>query len=159
MIFVTVGTPKNNFERLIREVDNLVASKKIKENVVIQLGYTKYKPKNCDWFKFMSPDGIEKLCVKSRICITHGGVGSLAILLKHNKPAIVVPRMKKFNEHVDDHQLQIVRELEKQGRIIAVYDIKELGNAIDKAVKSKQIKSQNTNIIIELIQNFIQNSM
>ena len=59
MIFVTVGTHDQGFERLVRKIDELVESKKIKERVVIQTGYTEYKPRKCKWFKFVSPEEFE----------------------------------------------------------------------------------------------------
>jgi UDP-N-acetylglucosamine transferase subunit ALG13 len=155
LIFVTVGTPTNSFERLIKELDNLVSTEKIKDNVLAQIGYTKYIPKNYKWFRFTDPDKFENLCKKSKICITHGGVGTLSILLKYKKPTIVVPRMKKFNEHVDDHQIQIIKELEKEGRIIAVYDIKKLENALIKANKWKPNYLKRKSKIFDLIKNFL----
>jgi UDP-N-acetylglucosamine transferase subunit ALG13 len=156
LIFVTVGTPSNSFERLIKEVDNLVAAEKIKDNVLAQIGYTKYIPKNYSWFRFSDPDKFEETCKKAKICITHGGVGTLSVLLKYNKPIIAVPRMKKFNEHVDDHQFQIVKELEKEGRIIALYDINELEGALVKANKWKPNYLKKENKIFDLIENFIE---
>lgn len=155
MIFVSVGTPSNSFERLIKTVDNLVSTGKIKDKVIFQIGYTKYVPKNCEWFRFADPDKFEDICKKSKICITHGGVGTLSVLLKHNKPTIVVPRMKKFNEHVDDHQIQIVKELEKEGRIIAVYDINDMENALIKVNKWKSTYSNKWSKIFNLIEDYI----
>lgn len=110
-------------------------SGKIKDDVIIQTGYTQYIPKKCKWFKFVSQKKFENLCKKSDIIITHGGVGSIMTPLKFNKTTIAVPRLKEFNEHTDNHQLQIVKELEKMGKIIAVYDIGNLYSSIIKAKK------------------------
>jgi UDP-N-acetylglucosamine transferase subunit ALG13 len=71
------------------------------------------------------------------------------------KPLIVVPRLKKFKEHTDDHQLQIVQELERQKKIIAVYDVKNLGSAIKKAKKFKPKKLQRENRISTIIENYL----
>lgn len=156
MILVTVGTPSNDFSRLIKKIDELVENKRIKDNVIVQRGYTNYKPKNCRWFNFTSPEKIENLCKKSKICITHGGVGSIIISLKYKKPTIVVPRLKKFNEHVDDHQTQIVKELEKQKKVIAVYDINDLEKSIKKAIRWRTHILHEKSKILNLIKNFIQ---
>ena len=152
MIFVTVGTHKQGFERLIKAIDDLVNTNKIKDEVIIQTGYTSYVPKRCKWFKFVPQNEFGDLCRKSDIIITHGGVGSIMTPLKFNKTTIVVPRLKKFNEHADDHQLQIVKELEKMGKIIAVYDIDNLYSAISKAKQfSIKAKKQPTSKIFGII--------
>lgn len=140
MIFVTVGTHNQGFERLIKTVDKLVGQRKINEEVIIQTGYTDYTPQNCKWFKFTSFQNFVGICKKSSVVITHGGVGSIMIPLKFKKPTIVVPRLKKFNEHIDNHQLQIVKELEKLKKIIAVYDTNDLYSSINEA---KQLNLKN----------------
>jgi len=155
LIFVTVGTHTQGFERLIKAVDEL--AKKNKEKFIIQTGNTKYLPKNCEHFKFVSDSEFKKLCKKSRLIITHGGVGSIMAALSLGKPAIVAPRLKKYNEHLDDHQLDIAHELEKQGRIIALYDVNRLEKAIKKAEKFKPKKFKETRKIPKIIESFISN--
>lgn len=158
MIFVTVGTHEQSFDRLVGKIDELVGDKKIKGNVLVQIGYTDYKPKACKWFKFIEPEKFEQLCKKSDIIITHAGVGSIMTCLKFGKTTIVVPRLKKFGEHRDDHQLQITKELEKQGKILAVYEINKLENAILKAKSWKSKKTFKENKILYLIDNYLKKS-
>jgi UDP-N-acetylglucosamine transferase subunit ALG13 len=155
LILVTVGTHNQGFERLIKTVDKLVREKKINEKVIIQTGNTDYIPQNCKWFKFTSIKNFIKICKKSTIIITHGGVGSIIIPLQLKKPTIVVPRLKKFNEHVDDHQLQIAKELEKQRKLIVVYNIKYLENAIKKARNFVPSRIEKKNKILNIIEKFI----
>lgn len=155
MIFVTVGTHDQGFERLVRKIDDLVEEKKIRDNVIIQTGYTEYKPKACKWFKFVSPQEFEKICKKSSLIITHAGVGSIMTCLKFSKSIIVVPRLKKFNEHRDDHQLQITKELENQGKILAVYDVDKLENMISRAKIWRPKKSSKENKILSLVDNYL----
>jgi len=156
LIFVTVGTHDQSFERLVRKIDELVEEKRIKEKVVIQTGYTEYKPKRCKWFKFVSPEEFEKMCGKSDLVITHAGVGSIMTCLKIGKTTIVVPRLKKFNEHRDDHQLQITRELEKQGKILAVYDIDKMEKAVSKARTWKPKRLSKENEILFIVGNYLE---
>lgn len=156
MIFVTVGTPIHDFSRLVKAVDDLVAAKKIKEKVVVQLGYTKYVPKNCEWFRFAKPEKIEELSKTCRIYISHSGIGSLVMPLEYKKPVIAVPRLKEFGEHIDNHQLQIVKEMEKEGKIIALYDVKKLEDAIKKASVIKIKYSKRESRIIGIIEKFLE---
>lgn len=159
MIFVTVGTHYQAFDRLIKTVDDLVGKNKIKEDVIIQIGHSNYIPKNCKWFMFITPKEFLKICKKSNIVITHGGIGSIVIPLQIKKPVIVVPRNKKFGEHTDDHQLQITRELEKEKKIIAVYDISQLEKALQKAKKFSPVKLKKKSKVLNLIENFIESNL
>jgi UDP-N-acetylglucosamine transferase subunit ALG13 len=143
MIFVTVGTHTQSFNRLLEEVDRLVASGVIKEKVVAQIGNSSYEPKNMEWFRFTGFKELHRFHSKARIFITHGGVGSILDGLVNGKPVIAVPRLKKYNEHVNDHQLDIVKKLENKKKIIAVYDVKKLRYALSKVRKNKKIRTEN----------------
>ncbi len=137
MILVTVGTDTHQFDRLLREVGRLVEEKKIKEEVVAQTGISEYKPKNYRHSGFFSEEEFSALLKKSDIIISHAGAGSVIRSLEYGKAAIIVPRRKKYGEHTDDHQMELAKEIEKEGRAIVVYDIGELESAIKKARKAK----------------------
>jgi len=151
MIFVITGTHSQQFNRLLKEVDNLIDSKIINENVIMQIGYSDYLPKNAEWFKFVDYKKMLNLMEKSSLIITHGGIGSVLISLKLNKKTIVVPRLKKFLEHTNDHQLEIVKELGKQGKILPVYNMNELRTALMKIYSFKPKKSEKSGKILQMI--------
>jgi UDP-N-acetylglucosamine transferase subunit ALG13 len=139
MIFVILGTHERPFYRLVEEIDRLCLQDKIKEKVIVQLGFTDYnfKAKNVKAFKYLPQNEFEKYMKKAKILITHGGAGSIMSAVRLGKPVIAVPRREKFGEHADDHQLQIVKEMSKNKAIIPVYEIKELEKAIEKAKRMK----------------------
>jgi len=153
MIFVTVGTHTQSFNRLLEETDRLVGNKEIKEKVVAQIGHSSYEPKNIKWFRFTTFEELGRLYKKARIILTHGGAGSILNGLSNNKAVIAVPRLKKYGEHVNDHQLDLVKKLEKKKKIIAVYDVKDLRKAILKAKKAKKIKTKS--MICKEIEKFL----
>lgn len=143
MIFVTVGTHYLGFERLIKKVDEIAG--KIDEEVIAQIGSTDYKPKNMAYFTFVEEEKMSELYKKSRIIVTHSGAGTFLRILNYNKPIVVIPRFKKFNEHIDDHQLELAEIFNNKGKAIAVYDIKNLENALEKTKKiicNKNIKNK-----------------
>ena len=117
----------HGFERLIREMDRIAGE--LDEQVVTQIGSTDYEPRNCDYFRFMPVNEIEELYADARLIVCHAGIGSLVTAVKYNKSLILVPRMKRFGEHIDDHQLEIARQLEAQG-VAVVYEIDNLEVAI-----------------------------
>lgn len=157
MIFVTVATHEQQFNRLLKEVDELIEQGVIKEKVIMQIGYSDYVPKHAVWFRFKDSKDIRKIMHEARIIISHGGSGTLLEAVSLGKAVIGVPRLKKFEEHFNDHQIQIVRELEKEKRIIAVYDIKMLAEAIRKAGKMKIKRKEEKIIMAPIIKQFLEN--
>ncbi|MBO5348484.1 MAG: multidrug MFS transporter [Clostridia bacterium] len=139
MIFVTVGTHEQGFDRLIKEIDRLKEQKIINEDVIIQKGYTEYEPKYCETYKLIDYDKMQQYLSEARIVITHGGPASFVAPLAIGKTPIVVPRQKQFEEHVNDHQVDFVKQVvERNNSLIPVYDISELE---EKIVKYEEIVS------------------
>ena len=131
MIFVTVGTHEQPFDRLLKYIDKIVGEGLIKEKIIVQKGYTNYKLQNCESYKLLGYDEMKKYIEEARVVITHGGPASFMSPLAIGKTPIVVPRKKQFNEHVNDHQLLFAREVEKRMKnIIVVEDEEKIINAI-----------------------------
>lgn len=131
MIFVTVGTHEQPFNRLVQEIDNLKRDGIITEDVIIQTGYSTYEPKYCQWDKLIPYKQMIKNVEDARIVITHGGPASFIMPLQIGETPIVVPRQKKFDEHVNDHQVEFARNVaQRMGTIIPVEDIETLGDII-----------------------------
>jgi len=158
MIFVSVGTHNEQFNRLLEEIDRLVERGEIKDKIVAQTGYSNYKPKKYHYFKFTSWQRILNLNKIADIVVTHGGAGNLILASHFNKTIVAVPRMKRFGEHLNDHQLQLVKELEKQRRVISVYNINDLSYAIKKAKKLKVRKKneKKEKKIISIVRNYVE---
>ena len=131
MIFVTVGTHEQPFNRLVEYMDNLKKDGTITEDVVIQTGYSTYEPKYCRWQKLFPYQEMLKLVDEARIVITHGGPSSFIMPLQIGKTPIVVPRRHEFNEHVNNHQVSFAKAVaDRMGTIIVVDDIEQLGATI-----------------------------
>ena len=154
MIFVTVGTHNQQFNRLLIEIDRLVEAGKIK-NVIAQIGNSDYTPKNYKWFRFLDFDKMLELQKKSDLIISHGGVGSITTGLVLNKRVIVVPRMKKYKEHIDEHQVFTTKKLEEQGRIIAVYNENNLDEAIQRAKNFKPKTVPSKSRILKILSGYL----
>jgi len=144
LIFVTVGTQKFQFNRLFNEIESLILKGAIKEEVIAQVGPLGYSSKLFKVVNFINPVEFEQYLDQSWLVITHGGTSSIIKSLEREKKVIVVPRLKEFNEHVDNHQVEITDFFSSEGYIEPVYDINYLGKAINNSV-SKQYKSYHTN--------------
>jgi len=133
MIFVTVGTHEQQFDRLLKAIDELKGCNAIADDVVIQSGYSKYEPKYCKYKKMLPYNEMMEYVRKARIVISHGGPASFLMPLQFEKIPVVVPRKFKFGEHVNDHQVEFVDAVTKRyGNIIPVLDIEDLGNVLEK---------------------------
>ena len=157
MILVTLGTQDKSFERLLKAIDKEIEKGNIKDKVLVQAGYTKYKSKNMEIFKTVSNDRLEELMDEASLIITHGGVGSILTALKHHKKVIATPRLSKYNEHTNDHQKQIIEEFGKLGYIIPLKDLTKLDKMLvkSKTFKPKEFNSNNENFK-KLITNYIE---
>lgn len=132
MIFVTVGTHEQPFNRLVEGIDKLKSEGKIHEDVIIQTGYSTYEPKYCKWQKLFPVSEMEKNVANARIVITHGGPSSFIGPLQIGKTPIVVPRKHEFHEHVNDHQVAFSNAVaERMGTIIVLEDVEKLGEMIE----------------------------
>ncbi len=130
MIFVTVGTHEQPFDRLAEAVDDLART--LDEEVVIQTGYCTYVPKYCTYSKFYPYSRMLELVEQARIVVTHGGPSSFIMPLQVGKTPIVVPRQEKYGEHVNDHQLEFALQVQqRQKNILVVTDVAELPAYID----------------------------
>lgn len=150
MIFVTVGTHEQPFNRLIEKVDDLVKNNKINEKVIIQYGYSTYNAEYCEMHKWMTFEEMHKLISNARIVITHGGPSSFIDVFRINKIPIVVPRQYNFNEHINNHQVDFVKIIaDKMDNIIPIYDIDKLEHVIlnyDNIVKLKNDVNHSNNL-------------
>jgi beta-1,4-N-acetylglucosaminyltransferase len=118
------------FERLIKKMDQIAG--RLNEEVIMQVGGTKYTPQNAKHFDFTTEQEIKELCHKARLVVTHGAM-SIIDALEEGTTVVAVPRLKKYGEVIDDHQLYLVQELEKADKVTAIYDVEELEEALNKA--------------------------
>ena len=146
MIFVTVGNHYQGFERLVRKMDEIAG--RIDEKVIMQIGTTEYKPVNAEYFSFIeSFEEIEKLNKEARVVVSHAGVGSILTALEQGTPVIIVPRLKKFDEHMDDHQLEIAEALSQDQKIKVIQNIEDIEAAILKEYKDSKDSKKNETLI------------
>ena len=156
MILVMLGTQNNSFHRLLEEVEKNIENGTIQEDVIVQAGYTKFESKNMQIFDLIPKEKLEELQEKANLIITHGGVGSIISSIEKDKKVIAVPRLGKYNEHVNDHQVEIIESFNEKGYIIGLHDVSELGEALDKVKKfipQKYVK--NTGKILKIVEDFI----
>lgn len=144
MILVTLGTQDKKFYRLLDMIQEEKDNGNIKDEIIVQAGYSSdYKSDDMKIIDLIPIDEFEELVKKCDFLITHGGVGSIITGLKHHKKVIAVPRLKKYKEHTNDHQVQIVDNFVNDGYILKLDEndklykvLKNMKNFIPKKYES-----------------------
>lgn len=156
MIFVTLGTQDKPFNRLLEAIQKQIDNKKIKGKVIVQAGCTKFESKDMEIFDLIPMEDFSKYIEECDLLITHGGVGSIVDAVKKDKKVIAAARLAKYGEHVNDHQLQIIKNFGDAGYIIPLDDFDSLDEALKKAKKFKPNKyKSNTENMINLVEELI----
>ena len=156
LIFITLGSQKFQFNRLLYEIDKLLDEGKIVDKVFAQIGYSDYRPQKYEYKEFLDRDEFNKVMKMANIVMTHGGTGAIIGAIKQGKKVIAVPRLSKYGEHVDDHQIEITNQFKEMNLIECVEEIESLGESISKISKLEfNMYQSNTDRIIEEIEKFI----
>ena len=158
MILVLLGTQNNSFHRLLEEVEKNIKDKTINEEVIVQVGYTKYQTHRMRVIDLMSKEQLEQFQDEASLIITHGGVGSIISSIEKGKKVIAVPRKHEYGEHVNNHQIQIIKDFTDKGYIIGIENVEDLHDAIIKSKTFEPVKYQpNNQKMLKIIENFIEN--
>src|SRR5437879_223521 len=134
VVFVTVGTATQSFRRLVEGVDRLAEIGLFeREPVVMQTGATRdFVPQNCEWRPFLPRPEFDRLMREASLIISHGGSTPL-LVARLGKVPVVMPRRKKYGEHVNDHQLELVDVLATEGRVVPAWEPEDLPAAVREA--------------------------
>jgi beta-1,4-N-acetylglucosaminyltransferase len=125
VIFVSQGT-SDPFDRLLRAAELLAGD----EELVVQCGKSAVRPAGATCFDFASFERVLELMRDARVVVTHAGVGSIMAARAVGKRPVVVPRLRRFGEAVDDHQVALGRRLHAIGLVTLVEDVAGLPAAV-----------------------------
>lgn len=126
MIFVTLGTQDKSFHRLLEQLDLLVDEGILDEEIIVQAGSTNYKSRNMEIIDYIDMRTFDKYIAQCDFMISHGGIGSILAALNNGKKVIAVARLCKYDEHENDHQLEIINKFNEKGHIIGCKDVFEV---------------------------------
>jgi beta-1,4-N-acetylglucosaminyltransferase len=130
MILVTVGMHTQPFDRLIQSMDEI--AQVTDEEVVMQIGHATYEPRHARYFRFTTGEEMLRLYREARVVVAHGGASAVEIL-RAGTPLVAAPRLASLGEHIDDHQVDFVRAMERRGLAVGAYEMTALANALVNA--------------------------
>lgn len=158
MILVLLGTQNKPFNRLLKAISKEIKDGSIKDKVIAQTGFTSYKGNEIEAFDYKPKEELLELMKEADVIITHGGVGTIIECINMEKRIIVAPRLKRYKEHTNDHQLQITKEFSQKGYVLPLYSMKELKSVL-KNIKKFKVKKYESNSekFRQKIKNYIDN--
>ena len=138
-IFVTIGTYQP-FDRLIKVMDKWFENRKDIEGFA-QIGIGEYVPKNMKYQRILSEKEFNKIFDEADFIVSHAGMGTIISCLHKNKPILTLPRMVKFGEHVNDHQLANAKIFSKKKYIYPIFNDQDLLKMLDNFKQIKVLKN------------------
>lgn len=154
MIFVSTGSRKFPFNRLIQKLDEI--ANELSEPIFAQIAETSYLPQNYEYKRYLPPEEFSEYQDKANLIISHAGTGALITALKKGKQVIAVPRLRQYGEHLDDHQLQVASALESEGYLRVVTDMEDLKKTIEMCQIDPIMKKYNKpSNIVPIIESYI----
>lgn len=152
MIFVTLGTQDKQFKRLL----DLIENSKINDEIIVQAGYTTYTSKKMKIYDYLDKPIFEKYIYEADFIICHAGVGTIVSSLKRGQKVLAVPRLEKYGEHHNDHQLQIADAYYQKGYIMVLQDGEDLDEKLKELKKFKPKKFiANNEIFVNKLKDYI----
>ena len=157
MVVVTLGSQKFQFDRLLQKLDELVERGVITEEITAQIGASTYLPKHFEYVRFMDRGQFAATMDQCDIVVTHGGTGVIITAVKKGKKVIAVPRLAKYKEHVDDHQLQLLHQFDELQIICACYELENFEENYNE-IRNREYRPyvSNTHVMIESIEEYLE---
>jgi len=118
MIFVVLGTWEMPFTRPLVEIDNAARQGLLPQPIIVQSGRTSFESPYMKLIPFFGKEELEKMYEQASLVICQAGVGSIMLGLRKQKKVIAIARLSRFDEHIDDHQLEILDVFAKSGAVL-----------------------------------------
>ena len=133
--FVSVGNATQPFSRLLSEVARLAPH--LPQPVTVQTGSTPFANGICRAVPFLGMEDFEAHVRRAQLLIVHAGAGTVINALQAGKCPVVAPRLARYAEHIDNHQLEFARALARQGKIAMAEEMHLLQTAIEDAMSRR----------------------
>ncbi len=134
MIFVVLGTWEMPFTRPLMEIEDAVRRGLVTEPIIVQCGNTAYSSSHMSLTPFFGQQELEHMYEQATLVICQAGVGSIMLGLKKRKKVVSIARLAKFDEHIDDHQLEILDVFSKSGAVLPWRGNGDLADVLARSV-------------------------
>jgi UDP-N-acetylglucosamine transferase subunit ALG13 len=135
MIFVVLGTWEMPFVRPLVEIERAVQQGLLQPPVVVQCGNTTYASPHMELVPFYDKETLERMYDNASLVICQAGVGSIMLGLRKHKTVVSIARLRKFDEHIDDHQIEILHVFANLGAVLPWQGTGDLAEVLQRAEK------------------------
>jgi len=142
MTLVTVGNGRQSFQRLLDAVERIAHV--LPRPVIIQCGHTPFSSPDLEVRNFIENEEFLRLLNDASLVISHAGAGTIIQAVRAGHLPVVMPRLVRYGEIVDDHQLELAEALGRVGKVVPVLDPSDLGAATRKALAFPRITANTT---------------
>ncbi|MBD2176114.1 sugar transferase [Pseudanabaena sp. FACHB-1998] len=119
MLLIIVGTEEYQFNALMHWIELLLKYQLIKEEVLVQYGSSTYLPDGARAYRKLSDQELLAFIDSASLIISHCDEGVAQFLEDKDTPYVLVPRLQRFREHIDNHQMEVADDFERRGIAIA----------------------------------------
>jgi beta-1,4-N-acetylglucosaminyltransferase len=155
VIFLTVGS-MFPFDRLVQSVDEMVGKSELSDEVFAQIGEGRFEPRYMKFCRFLDNIEFEEKVGTADYLLGHAGIGTITLALSRQIPALVVPRLSRFGEHVNDHQFATARKFEELGHVLVAYDVRDIPSKLNELRSFKASKREvKTHDLVARINRFL----
>jgi len=131
LILGVVGTHGQPMTRLVGTLDEF-ARDYPDEQVRIQAGPAAHLVSHAQGVDYVGSGTLQDWAEAAAVVVTHGGPSLLLGLVDAGRTPIVMPRERRFGEHVDDHQVEFADFLATRGLVIVVRSPTELRQILEQ---------------------------
>ncbi|NEM97752.1 glycosyltransferase [Pontibacter burrus] len=158
MIFLTTGT-QEPFDRLVKAMDDLCPMLKGK-NIVAQVANSAYKVRHMETYNFLEPEDFNRLFQDAELIVGHAGMGTIISALMNEKPLLIMPRLSRYGEHRNDHQLATAKAFDRLKYVRVAYEVKDLNLQLEHMIKGNlrsmhQLKNYASDELINSVRHYI----
>ena len=156
VIFVVTGT-QAPFDRLLSIIDKWAINQDT-YCIVAQMANSEMNFTNMTCYDYLEPDIFNEYFNNAAVIIGHAGMGTIISALENEKKLVVFPRLVKYNEHRNDHQLHTAKGFDKLGLINVAYTENELLKYLDNLhsiPKKERIDNKAEQKLLSKISDFI----
>jgi UDP-N-acetylglucosamine transferase subunit ALG13 len=134
MILVVLGTWEMPFMRPLIEIEQAAKDGEFAEPIVVQCGNTNYPSPYMAMTPFFGQQDLERMYELATLIICQAGVGSIMLGLKKQKKVVSIARLAELDEHIDDHQLEILKVFSRLGSVLPWQGNGDLTDVLRRAI-------------------------
>ena len=155
--FVSLGNATQPFNRMVDYLNAVYSL--LPQPILVQSGYTLIQEDNYCVKDFLNTSDYLYAITSAEVLIFHGGAGSVINAVRCGKKPIIIPRISRLNEQINDHQIKFGHAIYQQGYAYLAENVEELKAALvlvrsDGNLSIDKSSARMPDLILEVLSNY-----